>query len=629
MKRIGLFLLFFINISNQQLMAQDFNDIELKESDTSLYDEVIEKIGSNFKKPLEVLENFQVSGYYRFITNYRHLDEAYPHLTNNKNNIFVGDDSQIPQLMLNIAGYTSSKTSFGTDLFMWTPMTGIGEKENVKGLNLGISLYGNFSTSVGNFNVRTGGINWYALSPFTFQTAKGNNRYSIFERNPWDPNTAKVETRYSDFYNAGAINQDQRWGNQAFQGLIVEGAQLPHNFSFSAMYGKTQFDGGLSAIPNTSYGGRIVKSSIKNQNFIAFNTFNNNSRVDSLNATKAGFNMLTLESTYFIKNFKLYAEVGAGRQFVSNTTSNWGEAISFKISTDIKKKFPTELHIYRISPNVFNNSSVFINSSIQQTVSTSNSQTQPVLIPVSSAMLPIGQISNNRQGIELNTQINLGKLKNSIGYGNAMELDELSNKLTYSHAFNNLALSRFWRWDFPSEVGPYKNLNKIYRSVFETIYITETDAITGKPLYKKYFNTFELNSKYQTKLLGKDLFLFYLGTFSSVQNNAAPFVVFSEKALLRSYSHQFETYLKLNARYVWTNYVGLERVLANYNTVTDAVSRRPKNQKGFSIATGLDIQLSKGVGLYLRERWMKYEDMSFANDRYKGFESTVELKMFF
>ena len=123
--------------------------------------------------------------------------------------------------------------------------------------------------------------------------------------------------------------------------------------------------------------------------------------------------------------------------------------------------------------------------------------------------------------------------------------------------------------------------------------------------------------------------MFYLGTFSSVQNNAAPFVVFSEKALLRSYSHQFETYLKLNARYVWTNYVGLERVLANYNTVTDAVSRRPKNQKGFSIATGLDIQLSKGVGLYLRERWMKYEDMSFANDRYKGFESTVELKMFF
>ena len=628
MKRSKLFLLFVLSLSIQKLKAQEFNNA-LKNSDTSLYDQIVEKIGTNFNRPLDILENFQISGYYRFIANYRHLDETYAHLEKNKNNIFIGDDSQIPQLMLNISGNTSSRTSFGTDLFIWTPMTGAGEKENVKGLNLGISLYGNFSTSIGNFNVRTGGINWYSLSPFTFQTAKGNNRYSVFERNPWDPNTAKIESRYTDFYNSGAINQDQRWGNQAFQGLIVEGAQLPKNFSFSLMYGKTQFDGGLSAIPNTSYGGRIVKTSLKNQNFIALNTFNNESRLDSIKTNKAGFNMATIEANYFVNKIKLYTEIGLGRQFIADSKSNWGEAISFKVSTNIKKKYPTELHLYRISPNVFNNSSVFINSSIQQAVSSSTTLTQPVLIPVSSAVLPIGQLSNNRQGLELNTQINLGRLKNSIGYGNSMELNQLSNKLTYSHAFNNLALSRFWRWDFPSEVGPYKNLNKIYRSVFETVYLTETDAISGKPLYKKYFNTFELNSKYQTKLGSKDLFLFYLGNFSSVQNHASASVVFSEKALLRSYAHQFETYLKLNSRYVWTNYFGMERILANYQTVTDAVTRRPKNQKGFSIATGLDIQLSKGVGLYLRERWMKYEDMNFANDRYKGFETTVELKMFF
>ena len=42
-----------------------------------------------------------------------------------------------------------------------------------------------------------------------------------------------------------------------------------------------------------------------------------------------------------------------------------------------------------------------------------------------------------------------------------------------------------------------------------------------------------------------------------------------------------------------------------------------------------DIQMSKNVGLYIRQRWMKYEDTSFTKDKYKGWETTVELKAFF
>jgi hypothetical protein len=588
---------------------------------------MLPKPGVVAQKPMSPLENLEISGYYRFITNYRQLYETYSHLATNKNNIFVGDDSQIPQLMLNIKGDATSRTSFGTDLFLWTPMTGEGEKENVKGLNLGVNLSGNFVTDIGSFMVKAGGINWYALSPFTFQASKGNNRYSLFERNPWDPNTARVDSRYIDFYSAGALNQDLRWGNQAFHGLIVEGSQLPHNFSFSAMYGKTQFDGGLSAIPNNSIGGRLTKT-YQGRNFIALNTFNNDSYTDSISAKRAGFNMVTTEFKHHFKKVNLYGEIGAGRRYVSNFTSKWGEAISIKISSDIKRKFPTELHLFRVSPNVLNNSSIFINSSIQQTTPT-NSLTQPVLIAVSSALLPIGQMSNNRQGFELNSQINLGRLKNNIGYSNAVELENLSPKITYTHAFNNLSLSRFWRWDFPSNVGPYKNLSKIYRSVFETVYLTELNTASGKPLFKKYFNTFEINSKYKTKILRKDAYFFYLGSVNSIQNFAAPFTVFSEKALLRAYYHQFEGYVKLAPKLVWTNYLSFERIIANYNTHVDVISKRPKNQQGFSFATGADIQLSKGAGLYIRQRWMNYKDKSFSLDRYRGFETTVEVKIFF
>jgi hypothetical protein len=61
----------------------------------------------------------------------------------------------------------------------------------------------------------------------------------------------------------------------------------------------------------------------------------------------------------------------------------------------------------------------------------------------------------------------------------------------------------------------------------------------------------------------------------------------------------------------------------------DVVTQAPKNQQGISYAIGLDLQLSKNVGLYLRQRWMTYQDYSFELDQYKGSETTVELKIFF
>lgn len=588
------------------------------------------------KTTQEVLEGLEVSGYYRFITNYRDLAVSYPHLANNTRNVFVGDDSQIPQLMLNIKGFASSKTSFGTDLFMWTPMTGMGGTENVKGLNLGVNLFGNFNTSFGTFNVRTGGINWHLLSPFTFQSNKGYNRYSLFERNPWDPNTPSMDARYSDFFNSGAINQDQRWGNQAFQGLIVDGAQLPNDFSFSLMNGKTQFDGGVLALPNNSNGGRLTKYYNQHQNAISINTFSNTTYLDTLSKNTTGFAINTLELTHFIDRLKIWAEVGMGSTQSNRVNSKWGEAISIKLSYPIADRYPTEVHFYRVSPRVFNNNAIFINSSIQQNISTNSNQTQAVLIPVSSAVLPIGQLANNRQGIELNSQINIGRLKNSIGYSTSVELENLSPSITYSHAFNSLALSRFWRWGFPSNVGPYKNLNKIYRNVFETLNITDLNTSTGLPNQKKYFNSIEINSKYKTILANKDLYLFYLGSFNSVQNFSSftsmkdgGVLVFTERALLRNYCHQIESYYVLNPKLIWNNYFSFERTIANYQTAVDVQSSRPKNQTGYSFATGLDIQLSKSAGLYIRQRWMNYKDSSYTNDQYKGFETTVEVKMFF
>ncbi len=580
------------------------------------------------KKKTKILDQLNISGYYRFVTNYRHLDEAYPSMSDIRNNVFVGDDSQIPQLSMNIYGALNNKTSFGTDFYIWSPMTGRGMVENVKGLNLGVSLYGNFSTKIGNFNVQTGGINWYMLSPFTFQTVRGYNRYSLFERNPWDPNTARISSRYEAFYSSGAMDQDQRWGQQAFQGLILTATELPQNFSGSFMYGKTQLNGGSAPLPNLSYGGRLAKNFGKN--FVAFNSFNSKTYEDSTEANSIGFNIHTLQYDFTRKKNRFFGEIGGGRAYSTATEDDWGEAISLKYRRMLRKNQSLEFHYFRISPRVLNNNSVFINSAIApEYFATNNSATQPVLPAVASAMTTLGQLTNNRQGIELNSQVNIGKrIKLSAGLGMASDLEKISSQLTYSHPVNALVLAHFWRWNFPTDVGPYGNLSRIYRSVYETVNLTDVDT-AGKPLHLKRYSNIEINAKYKGKVANKIFYVFFLGQYGTAQRNWSPIPVFSEEAYLRTYYSQIESYLELNSKLVLSSYFGYERILGNYDTEVDKITLRPKNQTGTSFALGADIRMSRNVGLYLRQRWFDYKDTSFTLDKFRGFESTVEIKIFF
>ena len=90
-----------------------------------------------------------------------------------------------------------------------------------------------------------------------------------------------------------------------------------------------------------------------------------------------------------------------------------------------------------------------------------------------------------------------------------------------------------------------------------------------------------------------------------------------------------EFYFKVNSNLIITNFLGWERIIANYYTNTDLITYRPRNQSGLSFATGFDLSISKNAALYFRQRWMNYQDKSFIKDRYIGTESTLELKIFF
>ena len=576
------------------------------------------------KKLQTAMDNISVSGYYRFLGCYSAMENQYAEFGAIKKRVFLGDDSNIPQLMLNIGGRPTKNTSFSTDLFLWTPLTG-STTDYSKGLNLGVNLTGVHSTKYGTFGIKTGGIHWYTLSPMTFASNTGYNRFSVFERNPWDPNTASLIGRYRKFYSDGALSQDERWGQQAFQGFIFDGNNLPKGFSFAMMHGKSQFNGGTLPTPNLMTAGKIKKQFVNN--FVSVNAITSKTFTDSLARLSIGYNLITSEFKWNFGQIALLGEVGAGNYFSPTSAGEWGEAIDIKVQFSKElTKFPIEVRYYQISPKVINNNGVFWNTSVAEyndafaTAETPGSQTP--LIPFASSLVSIGQLTNNRRGVILNTDLNYKKHKLTIGYSASGEIIGLSDKITYGHLANNLALSRFWRWAFPAGVGPYGNLSKIYRGVYETVEITDSISAKG-------FNAIEISYKTEFKLFGRELLVFYLGGLHSVQRDFSALPKYSQKAYLQSYNNQLEFYYLLFPKVILSNYFGYDRIIANENTVLDAVSGKAKNQRGYSYAVGLDIQLAKNTGLYVRQRWMNYQDFNFSLDQYKGMETTVELKIFF
>ena len=602
------------------------------------------------------LQGFNISGNYRFYAQHRIFTQDYAiDIVNNEpvflggRSILIGDATQLPELTLNINGNPTSKTTFGTDLIIWNQNT--GDFDYYRNLLLGVNLYGGFNTDIGNFNIRAGGLHWHKMTPFTMKAFEGYNRFSLFERNPWDPQFKNINSRYEEYYNRGAITQDQRWGSQALQGFILDITELPFGLAANVLYGKTQNAGAfLNDIPNDPndstansfikfyentlpsyvYGGRLIKS-LGETGSISLNTFNQKAYKDYLALEPIDNHLITSDFNISIKNkVNFSGEVGMGKYMDLDA----GEMASLKLRFDKKlTKIPFEIHTFHISPNVVNNNGEFVNTSVNE-VTPASGGTQEVigsngvLMQTGSAMLGVGQMANNRQGINLNTDIKIKDLTITLGNGIAREIENLTNQVTYIHAINGLTMARFWRWAFPQNVGPYGRKSVLFRGVFENVYLNDLSE-NGEVINKKHFNNLEAQIKYKRLIFGKEWYIFYLGSYASVQPNLSPITVFNENAYIRLYSHQLENYYHVHSKLILAQYLGWERVIGNYKTTVDLTSKRPRNQEGLSVGFGIDYMMAKNTGLYLRHRWFSFEDRSFELDKFAGHESTVEVKIYF
>lgn len=614
----------------------------------------------NFPKEKDdELYQIRANGFYRFfMTNLQMnspyiLDEASGQTTL-PNTLFIGDDSQLPNLLVNISGRPNKQVSWGFDIFMFQflqgsigasygnqvptssrppvfdPRSGTRITQNML-LNLGMNLYGTYHTQHGSFNLRLGGTQWFSMSDLTLGSFRGYNRFILYERNPWDPIGQNIGSRYNQMYEVGAVNQDQRWGERAFQGAILEGGNLPGDLSFAILYGNTELTAGFNPIPNYNYGG-FIRKSFKNKGYVGINTLNNQTWLDSLNTIGAGFNMVTLEYRSQLEYFEVHAEVGAGRFNSPLNDYDWGEAITLKVrSTNKLMKLPFEVHYYRISPYVVNNNALFWNTSLADAnffnQQQSTLQQTAILTPFSSSMTDLGQMTNNRTGVNLNTEVTLGKLKMSMGYGVATEIEAFQNLLTFTHFVNQFTRSRFWRWTFPQDVGPYKRYDKIYRDAFQTVVIT--DDSLGVSINPKKFNQLALHGKYRTKIGYRNFYAFFLGRYNTAQPEFSLLPKFNEEAYVRQYNSELELYYQIFKPLFINSYLGYERVLGNYQTELNAETFRPMNQTGWGFGVGCDISLGRNAGLYLRHRWFSFDDSSFPRDNFKGQETLAELKVFF
>jgi hypothetical protein len=657
----------------------------------------------------------RISGYARFYP-YCRIMQSYYNMAPDKDhgltlpvNVTADDGYQQPLMLLRLEANPSAKTYFQSELQFdnllkrTTLLTDTAGR--LANLYVIFKLEGSVDTRFGKIRlIAGGGANWYRLSPSSLWGYQ--YRDDMFERYPWEPEGHDF-ARYNSYYSAGDIPRDQRFGMVATQGFTLEVTNMPAGFDAALLFGKTNSSGAF-------YGQGVQSSVTKNpQNMIAtrigkkiadhkigFNYFDQFGYTTNkvvykpiaqgtdtfyVEDNRIGQTVATVDGRFDLGRLSIFTEMGAGsflssaynaglrdnaKPGVGNITRykrNWDETLFLEITTKRSLTFlPLKVAFYRIGANVVNNSSSIVNTSVEQAKSDVNASDQYYTNYFDGMVTEIGQLANNRQGINFTTSKDFfyNKLKTKLALGMAQEIVNLAgdirngarayavagagadsntkvpftNSITFEHKLNSFTRSRFAFYQ--RFQGPYGRHHSIFRRSFENIAIT--DSIIN---YKKSFSTIDLELKYKLKFLGKELILSNYINCSSVQDKFSPIPVLSDKAFLRYFYEEYMMFYSIHPKITLVGFIGFERGLgnkrvevsdANGNLITDSKGRpvadpngKTINQVGHGYGLGLDYNFHQRASLNFRNRLFDFKDKNFTKDKFKGDEMTVELKVFF
>ncbi len=580
------------------------------------------------------LSRFSVDGEVRLFSIYRSMIDSYDDQeTNDKNlaftsypgvNNFVSNNAGIPMIDIKLRAAPVNGFGFTVGYALSHNFNGaFSDSSKTVTVRSDLNFDGTLNTDFGQFQLMAGGgVLWNSLSPFTLSQNEFKDDY--FDRLPWDWNTnsfQKYNTYYDSYKNIGSEN----FGNAATQGFALKGSGLPLDLGFSLIYGRSSssvsLDKALSMHPYNLLAGRVYKQ--VGVSTLGLNAYNHFGDTDLSRRIKDQRAIYTGDIRLDNGSFKVYTELGAGMVQNPSQDLKWGEAINVEL--DLKDRvvgFPIHFQYYRVAHEVANLESGIMNSNTTVRVGGyTTDQTYNSTLFV-NALQEIGQMANNRQGVVLKTDGSLGALKYKVGLSVSQELNNIYDTITIQHRINAFSRSRFVPW--LQNAGPYKRLKNIWRRSYEVIAIHDADKDN-----KKGYNALDLYLKYKGKFLNHSFIAIAYSNFNSAQEQIKPIPEFSDAALVRTFYQELNAFYQLTDQYTLVLYGGIERVLGNSKTDLSPENAQPIDQIGRGLGVGLDIDFGDYAGVYLRHRYMDHRDKNFINDKFKGHESTIELKVFF
>ena len=572
------------------------------------------------KKSIKALD---VDGYYRFLGFHRNIHNLYTN-SNLPSTFQANDDFNSPSVNLNLNLTTSSNSNLRIQFFFYDPINSINERKNE--FRLGrktLSIGGGVNTNFGKFDIEYGGINYLRISDLSLSAPK-QVRNTLFDRNAWtyvwEPNI-----QYKNYHNLSEYKREENFGKRDVNGLIINGTKFSNGFEFMLFHGRTPFN-------VVDFNDNLTAIKIKRKmNLNSLNIYHIRSKgIDDL-TNGLEFNNFIYGGEYesLINEWRIKSEIAFSTyNFEREKINEKDVAFILNVTPPLRtSRVPLNAEIYYIGNNYVNIHSSIINSSVQNFSSESSALNGGDIAdgarPYGNVMTPMHLKSNNRYGLKLNSDFGFKNLKFNLGYAISKSMDIDTNLVTFFHKVTGLFYSRIDQ--FQQQTGPFNNLTTFFRGYYEKVYINSNYNYNLSNL----FTTSLVNIKYQNELLGKDLFIFYLGEYQSIQNNSFPLP--NKKSFVKTYFHEFDLYYNILDNIALIGYFGKEIVKGNknvgyeYNKLDDNLI----DGVGTAIGAGIDISITPKSNLYIRYKNVDYLDKNHENYFYNGYELSAEFKVIF
>lgn len=610
-------------------------------------------------EPIDTVKNFlkkiTVKGEARVSAIYRVMEESYAdQATPEKDLAFEsyplagaggGNGSAVPLLNLNIIanptpdfsvdlGYALAHNFEGTNAID-------GDTTRTAVIRSNLNFTGKLNTDYGLFKVRAGGgVLWTSLSPLTISQNEFQN--DGFDRLPWDWYTKSFQ-RYNSIYEGTANLGSEVFGAEAFQGVDFQGSGLPGGFGFIAMYGRTNrsvdASKAVEAYPSSVQAGRLdnaIGNAIIGVNYygqisdttagnviLDTQTDGSGAPIYTLGAVPDNRQIVSADIRYNINGIEVYGEFGAGRVQNPKNSGDWKPGVL--LTTNIPEGIfglPIKAKLYNIEHEFVSNVSTVMNSNDGAPNNGVNQDPNYRTTVFVNNLQEVGQITNNRRGASLTTGKMLGAFKIEFGYGISQEIENIYNEITFQHRSNAFSRSRFTPWIQTG--GPYKRIKNTFRRTFEVLSITDVN-----PTYLKGFNQLDFTAKYKLRVARRALIIRNFSNYSTIQEGLSALPTFGDTPFLKTFYNQTLAFYELSKKVSVLAMFEFERNIANSKTELSLYNRKSMNQYSEGIGVGLDYDFADFAGLYIRHRWMRHDDINFVKDKFKGQETTVELKVFF